>query len=68
MDYWNWNFDLENKSVYHNAWLWTYDSNQWNNDIYGKNVVISNIVRNLMWPKLENAVKEKRKKCSNLVQ
>ena len=44
MDYWNWNFDLENKSVYYNAWLWTYDSNQQNNDIYGKNVVISNIV------------------------
>ena len=44
MNYWNWNFDLENKSVYYNAWLWTNYSNQQNNDIYGKNVVISNIV------------------------
>ena len=44
MDYWNWNFDLEYKSVYHNAWLWTYDSNQWNNDFYEQNVVISYVV------------------------
>ena len=33
-------FDLEYKSGYRNAWFWTFDSNQWNNDFYEQNVVI----------------------------
>ena len=44
MDLWNWNFNLEYKSVYDNAWFWPYDSNQRNNDIYEQNVAKLKIV------------------------
>ena len=37
-------FNLESKSVYDNAWFWTYDSKQRNNDIYEENVAKLKIV------------------------
>ena len=48
MDLWNWNFNLEYKSVYDDAWFWTYDSDQRNNDIYEGNVAKLKIVSNLV--------------------
>ena len=44
MDMWNWNFSLEYRSVYDNAWFWPYDSNQPINDIYEQNVAKLKIV------------------------
>ncbi len=44
MDLWNWNFNLQYRSVNDNASFWPYDSNQPNNDIYEQNVAKLKIV------------------------
>ena len=56
MDLWNWNFNLEYKSVYDNAWFWTYDSKQRNNDIYEENVAKLKIVPRMVLSKDSHAL------------